>query len=70
MRFDVFGRTLLLERTSAGWEVFFVSAEGKRRQAEDLVVPQAITEEELEQWLFDLCHEWATPKNLKVSRID
>ena len=61
-RFNVFGRIVSIERAGARWAAFLHGADGKRRPA-DFVVPDFIPESELEQYLFDLFHENATPTN-------
>ena len=69
LKFDVFGRKVLIERCAEGWEVFYLGNEGKRRLAEDIFIPSIILEGELERYLSDLCHEWATLRNPSVVRI-
>ena len=69
MLFDVFGRRVSVERTGDRWLVHYVSDEGKRTLTDDLVVPPEIEEDRMAQWLFDLCHEWSTARNCKVSRL-
>ena len=68
--FDVFGRTVLVVASQGGWSAFYVGVEGKRRPARDLVVPGDITEEEMEQYLGDLCHEWASHRHPEVKRLE
>ncbi|MBB5213050.1 DUF7661 family protein [Microbulbifer hydrolyticus] len=60
-RYNVFGREILVEKSSRGWSTFQQGAEGKRRSA-GLHIPDNITETELTQYLDDLCHEWASEK--------
>ncbi|HKE43012.1 MAG TPA: hypothetical protein VKB41_00595 [Steroidobacteraceae bacterium] len=69
LKFDVFGRKVLVERSGDRWEVFYVGSEGKRRRAEDIFIPDMVLEDELERYLADLCHEWATPGNPNVVRV-
>lgn len=68
LRFDVFGRDLLLVRSESGWDAFFPGPDGKRRRAREIIVPASVTESELEQYLGDLCHEWATEQHPVVKR--
>jgi len=70
IRLDVFGHRILVERQNKAWRVFHVGAEGKRRLATDMMVPSTTTEAELEQYFFDLCHEWATPRHPDVRRLE
>jgi hypothetical protein len=69
LRFDVFGRQVLVIRTEHGWSSFDTGPEGKRRPAHDLVVPASLTEAEIEPYLADLCHERATAKHPAVRRL-
>ena len=68
-RFDVFGQVYLIERRGDRWQAYVASSEGKRSPA-GFVVPDFITEPELEQYLRDLFHEHATPWNGDVRRLD
>ncbi|MBS0339395.1 MAG: hypothetical protein JSS56_02650 [Proteobacteria bacterium] len=68
-RFNVFGRIYSIERTVSRWVAFLHGTDGKRGPA-DFVVPDFISESELEQYLYDLFHESATPTNGDVRRLD
>lgn len=70
IKFDVFGRDITIVETSNGWQAFYPGVEGKRRPASDIIVPSGISESELEQYLGDLCHEWASERNNSVTRVD
>ncbi len=70
MKLDVFGCKVLAERTNGGWRIYYLGEEGKRRLADDLMVPSFITESEIRRYLADLCHEWASTKHPDVRRID
>ena len=69
LRFDVFGRQVLVTATGDDWAVYYVGSEGKRRPARDIVVPSEIPESGIAQYLDDLCHEWATPRRPVVKRL-
>lgn len=69
IRLDVFGRRVLAERTGTGWKAYYVGQEGKRRAASDITIPSEIAESDLERYLADLCHEWATERHPAVTRI-
>ena len=69
LKFDVFGREVLIVKKDGRWEAFYLGNEGKRRTAQDITVPSNITESELTQYLDDLCHEWATARNSSVKRL-
>ena len=70
IKFDVFGRDLLIVGNDHGWKAFYPGSEGKRRPANDIVIPPGITESELAAYLDDLCHEWASERNQRVIRLD
>jgi hypothetical protein len=70
LRFDVFGRKVLVVASSNGWVTFYVGTEGKRRSAPDIVIPPDLPESEISQYLDDLCHEWATDQHPHVKQIE
>ena len=70
IKFDVYGRHVLISPTKDGWNIDFLSGEGKKRPAADIFIPDFISESEIEQYLADLCHEWATDKHPLVRRIN
>lgn len=59
-----------MEKTDSGWEVFYSGVDGRRRPAEDIVIPDFVDQSELEKYLSDLCHEWATDKHSSVHRLE
>lgn len=67
-RFDVFGRVVVIRREANQWQAYAVGPEGTRVPA-GFVVPDFVEDAELEQFLFDLFHESATPGNGEVRRI-
>jgi len=70
IKFDVFGRHLLAIRTNEGWQIYYLSGDGKRRAADDLIIPLFVNEMEIEGYLADLCHEWETKEHPEVRRLD
>ncbi|MBC5768465.1 DUF7661 family protein [Ramlibacter albus] len=68
LRFNVFGRIYAIQREGTQWQAYAIGADGKRSPA-GFVVPDFIEEGEIEQFLFDLFHESATPGNGDVRRI-
>lgn len=70
LTFEVFGRQVVVAATDIGWAAYYLSADGKRRPATDIVVPPDIRDSEIEQYLDDLCHEWATAQHPGVKRLD
>jgi hypothetical protein len=69
LRFDVFGRRVLVSRNEGRWTAFYGGAEGKRRIASDIVIPASTAEQDLQQYLADLCHEWATSRHPDVKKL-
>lgn len=69
LRFNVFGRLFAVQREGAAWQAYVLGSDGKRGPA-GFVIPDFITEEEMEQYLFDLFHESATLGNGDVRRIE
>ena len=70
IKFNVFGRDLLVVEHGNGWKAFYVGAEGKRRPANDIVIPRGLPDSKLAEYLDDLCHEWASDRNNSVTRVD
>lgn len=67
-KYNIFGRDVLVEKTTSGWATFYQGAEGKRRNA-GIFIPSEIKQAELTQYLSDLCHEWATERHPSVVRV-
>jgi hypothetical protein len=70
IKFDVFGRDVLIVGSDSGWKAFYPGSEGKRRPARDIVIPPGVKESKLAEYLDDLCHEWANDRNSSVNRVD
>jgi len=69
MKFNVYGRLVSVQKTEQGWKVFFLGNDGKKRPANDIIIPSIIGQEEIEDYLSDLCHEWATDNYRDVYMI-
>ena len=69
LRFNVFGQLVQITGAPGNWTAWLLGADGKRRPA-DFIVPDFVTEDDMEQYLFDLFHESATPTNGSVFRLD
>lgn len=70
LKFNVFGRRVLVVSSEDGWQAFYFGEEGKRRPAIDIVVPSDLEAAAIEQYLDDLCHEWATERHPNVERLE
>ena len=67
-RFNVFGRLIAIRGEAGERRTFELGTEGKRRPA-DFIVPDDVADDELCEYLFDLFHEDATPRNHSVTQI-
>ena len=69
IKLSVFGRPVLVEHRGGEWTASYLGPEGKRRPAEDIIIPGSIGEAELVRYVADLCHEWATARHPNVVRL-
>lgn len=69
IRLDVYGRRMQAEYDYRGWSLYYVGEDGKRRLAHDIQVPADVSDADLDQYLADLCHEWATEQSPGVRRL-
>lgn len=60
IRLNVYGRNMLLKRSAGGWLAYYAGDDGKTRPAGDVMIPAFVTDEDVERYVADLCHEWAT----------
>ena len=70
IKLDVFGKIILAIQKDNAWETFYLDSTGKRRIATDIQIPTFVTESDIENYLIDLCHEWASDKHPTVKRLD
>lgn len=68
LRFDVFGTHIVVTGTSGVWRAFHPGTDGKRRPA-DFIIPDDIAEQDIREYLADLFHEDATPRNNAVTQL-
>jgi hypothetical protein len=66
MKINVYGNTIEVIKKDNYWRVFYIGPEGKKRLADDLVIPSELHKDELLEYIADLCHEWETKANNKV----
>ncbi|WP_343729772.1 hypothetical protein [Duganella sp.] len=62
LRFNIFGSFILVTGTPGAWRAWYFGSEGKRRPA-DFIIPGDVAEQDLCEYLADLFHEHATPRN-------
>lgn len=70
MKLNAYGRKIEIVQFGENWKVFFFGEEGKKRIADDIIVPSNIKKRELKNYIEDLLHEWATAKNNQVVEIE
>ena len=70
MKLNVFGKMIEIVRVHAGWKAFYFGNEGKKRPANDIVLPAHLKEADLVEYIADLCHEWASPANGVVRKLE
>jgi len=68
LRFNVFGRLVAVAGPPGARQAFYLGSEGKRRPA-DFIVPADVADDDLGEYLADLFHEEATPRNDSVRRL-
>lgn len=67
-RFNIFGTLIAIRGNPGAWRAFYLGTEGKRRPA-DFIIPDDIQADALCEYLADLFHEEATPRNNTATRI-
>ena len=67
-RFNVFGTLIGIRGMPGAWRASYLGAEGKRRPA-DFIIPDDIQADALCEYLADLFHEEATPRNNTATQI-
>lgn len=68
LKFNIFGTLIAINGKPGAWQAFYLGTEGKRRPA-DLIVPADVAEHELCEYLADLFHEEATPRNTTATEL-
>jgi hypothetical protein len=69
LRFDVYGREVVVESTVEGWNVLLVGGDGKSRPA-GFPIPADLSAGEILGYLDDLFHESATADNPEVGGFE
>lgn len=71
MKFDLYGRKVIeVVRNTTSWKVYYCGENGVKRPAHDVRIPDDIKTENIPQFLDDALHEWSTPDNTQIIRID
>lgn len=66
MILDVYGREVEVSSQGGKWRVFYLGADGKRRTAKDIVIPDNFPSSDVVEYIAGLCHEWARPSRNQV----
>lgn len=69
MKLNAYGRKIEIVKSGEKWKVFFLGEEGRKRIADDIIVPSDLKRRDLKNYIEDLLHEWATAKNNQVMEI-
>lgn len=69
MKFDVYGRKIEIVKHDSQWRVFYLGGEGKKRIANDIIIPSHMEESELLGYLADLQHEWSREGSDRVVKL-
>ena len=69
IRFDVFGKFMIIERRDDRWLLLSESGTGINSPVPGVEIPSDLEEEELTQFLDDIFHEHASVENPTVIRI-
>lgn len=56
-------------RRNGQWLAFYIGNEGKKRLADDIVIPKQTSEQDVVGVVADICHEWARPNHNDVTII-
>ncbi|MCC2617352.1 hypothetical protein LJ739_13960 [Aestuariibacter halophilus] len=70
MKLTIFGRDVDIMRRPHGWEAVYVGNDGKKRRAEDILIPSHLAEQDIIGYVSDVCHEWASARYPRVERRD
>lgn len=62
LKFKIFGSLIAVTGEQGGWQACYFGTDGKRRPA-DFIIPGDLAEADLCDYLADLLHEDATPRN-------
>jgi hypothetical protein len=69
IKLDVFGRLMVAERIHGRWRLLDVGADGKRSPVGNVVIPDSVSESEIDRYLADIFHESATESHPRVRRL-
>ena len=70
IKLEVYGKHIVVCRTNNAWKIDYISDQGKSRPATDIFIPDFISKSEVERYLEDICHEWATERYPNLRKID
>lgn len=56
-------------RSNGEWLAFYCGNEGVKRKADDISIPPSLSELELDAYIADVFHEWATPERNEIRKL-
>jgi len=67
MKFDIFGKRVLeVIRSNDQWMTFYCGNNGVKRKADDIHIPPSLEESEINEYIADVFHEWATSESNEI----
>ena len=69
MKINAYGKIIEIVRGDDKWHVYYLGSEGKKRYANDIVIPSSLKQCDLINYLEDLFHESASPGNSTKKEI-
>ncbi len=70
IKFNVFGKQMSVIKKESEWQLFNESYTGIRSRVFDVMIPSEMEESELEKYLDDIYHEFASEKHPRVRRLN
>lgn len=68
LKFKIFGSFIAVTGEQGAWQACYFGTDGKRRPAE-FIIPSDVAEADLCDYLADLLHEHATPRNNTAEQL-
>lgn len=69
IKFNVFGKRMSVVKKEQEWQLFNDPEVGIRSRVYDVIIPADIKESELEKYLDDIYHEYASEKYPRVTKL-
>jgi hypothetical protein len=69
MKINAYGKIIEIVRGDDKWHVYYLGSEGKKRYANDIVIPSSLKQCDLINYLEDLFHESTNHGNSTIKEI-